>query len=743
MNNRYDFSAEIKFTNTYIKYKEEHIAIREARCMQQMYPDVLCKIEKNYKFAGRLKYSNIFFASQSGGLGYNCNKNEIEKLLKNNEYDPDFIEVINGLLEFWKTENCNYKVRAAYPDHLVEALPTDNWTGEPVVGACLYRMSGTYLDHDKLLCNGIPGLKNLINNRKNKAMTLGEDVNIFVGMDMALDILSQSCIYYRDMTIQLAQVEEDNKRAKELREMATVLDNISSKAPSTLREAMQLSWIYQIISDCHNYGRMDVALGDFLARDLEASLITMDEAQELFNSFWQLIADRKSIWNGRVILGGKGRRNEKNADRVAIIAMEATRVVKEIEPQLTLRFYKGMNEVLMEKALSVIEVGRTYPMLYNDDINVPAVTKAFNITPVEAEQYVAFGCGEYVIEHRSVGTPNGIINCLKALEITLRNGKDGLTGKQLGPQTGDLDDFVNFEQLYEAYKKQIEYSINALAEQEVIEYKVAAETASYLFLSILFDDCIERGKGMYDGGVRYLGGTVESYGNTNTADSLTAIKDIVYDKKLLTKQQLLTILEADFEGYEKEHMLLKDAPKYGNDDDAADEMAVRNHEFICNLVRNQINRVKLHSYLVVIINNSANTTLGGNTAASADGRLKGQYMANANNPTGGNDKNGLTAMLNSLVKLKPEIHAGAVQNMMFSPELFKNNGVIIKSLLKSYFQNGGTQAMISVVNKNDLQKAMLEPENYSNLFVRVGGFSARFVTLAREVQLEILSRTHY
>lgn len=260
---------------------------------------------------------------------------------------------------------------------------------------------------------------------------------------------------------------------------------------------------------------------------------------------------------------------------------------------------------------------------------------------------------------------------------------------------------------------------------------------------MLYEDCIERGKGIFRGGIKYLGGTIETYGNINTADSLTAINEVVYQKKLMTREQLLAILDADFEGYQKEQKLLLHLPKYGNDDVVADAMAKKVHEHITRVVREQAKEVGLHSYLVVIINNSANTTLGKFTAASADGRNKGVYMANANNPWNGNDKKGLTAMLNSLLKLSPEHHAGSVQNLKLSPELFENQSRIVKWLLASYFENGGTQIMISVVKRKDLEQAMIHPEHYSHLFVRVGGFSARFVELEKGVQMEILSRTLY
>ena len=193
----------------------------------------------------------------------------------------------------------------------------------------------------------------------------------------------------------------------------------------------------------------------------------------------------------------------------------------EIEPQLSLRFYEGMNPALMEKALEVIGEGRTYPILYNDDVNIPAVEHAFELPQEEAEQYVPFGCGEYIINHRSFGTPSGVINLLKCLEVTMRNGVDPTTGERVGLELGDLSSFATFDELFEAYKRQVEYLVDFMAMQEQMEYEVVGETMANLYLSMLYDDCIERGKGIFSGGIRYLGGTLETYGNTNTADSLT------------------------------------------------------------------------------------------------------------------------------------------------------------------------------------------------------------------------------
>jgi pyruvate-formate lyase len=426
-----------------------------------------------------------------------------------------------------------------------------------------------------------------------------------------------------------------------------------------------------------------------------------------------------------------------------MLAMEASRQLQQVTPQLTLRFYKGQEDMLMEKAITMIGEGGVYPMLYNDEVNIPAVANAFEVSPDEAVNYVPFGCGEYTLYHRSVGTPSGVINLLQALNVTLHEGKDPKTGRMMGVNTGHLSDFKYFNDVFAAYKKQVEHFVEQLAYQEALEYKIAAETSPFLLLSILYDDCIKQGKPLLAGGVRYLGGTLETYGNTNTADSLVAIKKVVFEEQRFTLPELVEMLDNNFEGYKKERNLLLQAPKYGNDNDTADAMKVEVDRHVSLATRNMKDKTNLHSYLVVIINNNANTVMGRHTAASADGRKAWTYMANGNAPTGSCDTNGVTALLNSLVKPDATIHAGAVQNMKFSTSLFTKHRPELEALLYTYFSNGGAQAMINVLNKDDLKNAMNEPEKHSNLIVRVGGYCARFVDLPRDVQEEVLSRTLY
>lgn len=739
-----DFAIEKAFTKTYKKYKNRHIAIREAMCLKAMYPAILKPIQQKDLFAGRLVYGAVGFSPEPGGFGYYCNKQLLREKLKDENIPSSIKQDIQDILDFWNKEKTSReKVMAAFPEEMKKALPYEDYVNDHAVAVPLYRMAGGNLDYEKLLSLGIPGMIESVKIRKEKALLEGEDINLFDGMLIVLEVLIDSCKYYSNIISDSLKEETEENRIIELKEMRSVLDNIAIKKPSSLREAIQLFWLYSLLSGVINYGRMDVYLGDFLAKDLEKGILTEEKALSFVQSIWRLIAARKTVMNGRVIVGGLGRPNEKNADKFALLAIEATRTVLEIEPQLSLRFYKGMKKEVYEKALDCLGEGRTFPILYNDDVNIPAVSKAFDISLEEAVDYVPYGCGEYVINHKSFGTPSGIINLVKALEVTINNGVDPTTGAEQGLKLGEFNSFKTFQELLAAYKMQVEYYVEHLADQEELEYKMIGEMASCLYLSMLYDDCLERGKGIFSGGIRYLGGTLETYGNTNTADSLAAIKELVYAKKLISQDEMLEILKSNFEGYEKERNLMLNIPKYGNDNEQADSTAVHLHEFVCNSVRNQKHRTNIHNYLVVIINNDANTILGRLTGASPDGRKAAAPFANANNPSGGSDKNGITALLNSLVKLNPELHAGAVQNMKFSKDLFNKNRPALKALLEVYFNKGGAQSMITVLSKGDLENAMQEPEKYNHIFVRVGGFSARFVELSKQVQQEILSRTLY
>ncbi len=746
-NKRKNLQFEIDFTKAYreAKLKYSHPAEIELACLRAQYPAILHEVEDNDLFAGRIEFGAVGLGiqHQTGGFGFYIDEPRVVYELEHKAGSGKYREDLHDMLVFWRSENTTAKVLHDMPDELKKALPSDDWLGQPLPATPILRMAGTYLNFDKLVKIGIPGLEAEVKQYLDRALRNNGDVVLFKCMLGALELVKEVCLFYREQLLHKKEKEKDTKRAQELEKMAQVLENITIRKPESLREAIQLVWIYSLLTPEIEFGRMDVYLGDFYVHDVDNGIITEQEALEMIQSLFRLIDHLDCEVDGRVIIGGYGRRNKENADRFCLVAIEACRTVKEVLPQFTLRFSKETPKEVWDAAMRCIEEGRTYPLLYNDDVLVPGIMKAYGVDRQRAESYVPLGCGEIVFDHYSFGTPSGALNMLKILEIAIHGGYDPVSRKYFGPKTKSLDQCLTFEEFYGEYKKHLEYYIDAEAKFEMYEYRKTGELHAFMYVTMLYDECCEKGKAVFNGGCASLNGTLEVYGLINAADSLTAIKKLVFEEKKLTSEQLIKILDSNFFGYEKERKMMIDCPKYGNDDPYADSMVVELHRYVCEEIRRQAPKVGLDTYLAVVINNAQNTTLARWVGASADGRKAGTPMANANNPSPGADKNGITAMINSLLKLPHDNHAGMVQNLRLSRELYASAREKVYELIDSYFERGGAHLMITVVGRDDLANAMKDPDSYRDLMVRVGGFSARFVDLPKDVQKEIFERTTY
>lgn len=731
------------FTQIYRSFSDKDIYAREAACLREQFQHILRPIESEDLLAGRLELLPIGFMPQPAmprgqGVGYYCDEAFLQEWADDDTLSLHDRRTLWGLIQYWQHNTTKALTEQKYTPDQWQYLTHGNYRKLPGVAYPLYRVSGTQLHFGRLLKEGLSGLRVQVNKRKNR------NPSFYAAADDVLALMQEICLAYADMANAQQAAGSAGRRA-DLREMEQSLRRIGTQAPETFRDAVQLVHLYTLISGSFNYGRMDEYLTPFYFADLKAGRLDRDGATRLLKALWKCMQDRNLMMDARVILGGKGRNvlQADEADEFALVVMEVSHEVHDTLPQLTLMCEKNTSPRLWDKAMDMIADGTTYPILYNDDINIPAVANAFGISQQDAKDYVPFGCGEYVLYHKSIGTPSGTLNMLSLLNLCLTTGvrpnrypfqKEGIPA---------LCHYQNFAEFYRFYLEELDFVTNLLALQQKQEYEACAEQAGYLYFSLLFDDCLERDLPLLEGGVHHLGGTLETYGNTNTADSLTALKTLVFDTHAIAPEQLLQALKADFEGFETLRTRLLKAPKYGNDLDEADEVAMRLHEDLCRIVRDQAKKVGLDSYLVVIINNRTNTFFGLTTGASPDGRHAYTYMANANNPTGGMDQNGLTALLNSLCKLTPTLHAGAVQNMRFSHQAFGALRPKTEQMLKTYFEQGGAQAMITVLGRGDLEKAVQNPEAYRNLIVRVGGFSARFVELLPCVQQELISRTLY
>ena len=710
--------------------------IREVECLKVLYPTLFRKITDQDLIAGRTDFLPIGFGcvTSLGGVGHYCVFKKLRAFQQ--QLDETERKRVDTLYDYWLDHDLKtqFNKEVLTEDTLGMFIDCEY----PMIATA--RLSGMMLDYPKLLDKGIGGLRSDLQEKLKEQ----PDNNFYKAGIQCLDIFVDCASHLQqDARDQMASADE--KRQKELERICQALETIKEKKPGTFHEAMQLFWLFALLAGVINYGRLDDYLGPYLVADLKSGRLTDEEAYRYIHSLWTMIENRRTTVNGRIIVGGKGRKHPKEADVFLHIAMKVAKNCRYVEPQFTLRFDKDTSEEIWDEALDALGAGATYPTLYNDDVNVPAVMYGMRVDEKAAEQYVPFGCTEFVIQGQSTGTPNICINLLKLLTIYMNDGIDPIDGKRKsGPvPLKKLEEYQTFEEFYDGYKALLDYYLDLSVKAQYHSYEVMNQHVSFLFTSLLTDDCIARGKALLDGGVRYLGGTNETYGNINTSDSLWVIRDLVFNQKKYTLRQLNDAMLANFNGYEALRKDCLNCDKYGNDLETADTMANDLYEFVAKGVRDRGIAIGMQYFLIVISNNQLNTEWGNRTAASPDGRLSCMYMNPANNPQGGANKSGPTAMLNSLAKFDAKYHGGSVQNIKFSPSMFNENRAVIKSLFKTYFAKGGCHLMVTVVDKGVLEDAVEHPENYPDLIVRVSGFSAVFVDLSPNIQQELLSRVLY
>ncbi|WP_294731724.1 pyruvate formate lyase family protein [uncultured Faecalibaculum sp.] len=718
-----------RYTRVYRENLSEDKAIREVRCLSVIYPDLFRHLEPGDLTAGRLDFLPIGFGcvTSVGGVGHYCVFHKLRGL--KNELPEDQWHRVDALYDFWQ----EHDLKTLYCQDVLDETVTGRFIDCAYPYMATARLSGMMLDYGKLMRLGVPGMKEEIRSR----LVLDPD-NAYLQASLEMMDLFEQVIHAQQQLVTESREVPESAKARMIQDLAA----IEQAAPATFRQALQLFWLYALCAGCINYGRLDIILGPYLKADIDAGIETEESAQEVLESLWMLIENRRTTVNGRIIVGGRGRPDPEAADLFAKICLRVVKKLRCVEPQFTFRFDSRTDPVLKDMAYECIAAGATYPTLYNDDVNIPAVQYAMRVDRKTAEQYLPFGCGEFVIQGQSVGTPNTLLNMVKVLQIAMNEGIDPMDGqKKNGPvELLPLSELTTFEAFYAQYRRLLDWYFEKCARDQLHSYEVMNREVSFLFASALMDDCLARGKALLDGGVRILGGTLETYGNINASDALTAVKRLVFEERKYTLEEMNEAASRDFQG---DGELLRDilaVPKYGNDEPEADDMADDLYEFTAKSVRQKGIDLGMDYFLIVISNNQTNTDWGLQTAASLDGRRKGVYMNPANNPQGGAAKSGPTAVLNSLSRFDARYHGGSVQNIKFTPRMMHEDKEKVKILFDTYFRKGGCQLMVTVVDKGQLEDAQKHPEKYPDLIVRVAGYSAVFVDLDKTVQDELLSR---
>jgi len=598
------------------------------------------------------------------------------------------------------------------------------------------------IDYKKLLCKGVSGLRAEIEAAMEGENKAPNNRPFYESLLLLCDNITDLCLKYAEKARELAAVATGGRSA-ELAETARICRKISLFAPEGFAEALQLYWFAFLLDNSDDAGRLDCILHRFYESDIEKGLITRPQAKVLFVDLWYKMR-QTSTWG--VVLGGQTEDGADASNELTYLCLEVTAELRLTNPAVSLRVSEKTPDRLWRAAMGCISSGGGMPALIND----PAVIGAFladGIPEVHARDYAVGGCIEYQISGKSnFGGEDGGINLAKCLELALNDGVCALTGRRLGPSTGDPATFESFEQFYGAYKKQAEWAAGRIMRGCNIGQEIKSQQGAKIFRSLLLDDCIKRGLDCEGGGALYGNGQILTNGIIVVADSLCALKYLVFEQKAMTIAQLLEALKDNWAGHEEMRLQIASrAPRFGNHDVRADQMAagVAGHIFAF-FKRHKTYRGGHYTGLVVYF--SRQKIYGELTGATPDGRRAGDVLEDSIGPWPGRDTNGPTAMLSSAAGIPQTLAAGGVVlNLKLAPYNFSSDEQTEKSiaLVKSYFGMGGQHVQITVADADDLKQAMLEPEKYRHLIVRVGGYADYFTRLDRTLQESILLRAEY
>jgi pyruvate formate-lyase/glycerol dehydratase family glycyl radical enzyme len=612
-------------------------------------------------------------------------------------------------------------------------------------------------NYETFLSDGISGTLDKIEKSAEKHkndIDAQKKLDFLKAAKISMQAFREMVIQYGEKARLMALEISDRTERYNLLEISRICFKLADEKPETYREALQLIWLAHVAFVLEGryamaLGRLDQYLYPYYANDVNKGILTRDKALELMECTLYKIYEHRYFGGDDVVniaIAGVKRDGSPGLNEVSYIILEAVRSCNIPGPNLSARLYKGIPDEFIDECLKVIGTGLGYPAMMNDEVNIPALHR-HGYSLEDSRNYCMVGCIENFITGKQPPWSDGRYNTPKYLELALNNGKCMLTGVQMGPKTGEPSEFDTMEKFIQAFKKQMIYGAAdymARFRNENDRYNKTAYTQP--FLSCFCDDCIERGLDINDGGAVYPSvHGAGCMGIATVADSLAAIEDVVYNKKMTTLTTLRDALMANFEGYDDLRNELIRAPKYGNNIDFVDKYAVWYvdvHEEIFSKYRTRDGG----PIYIAIASNVNNISAGREVAATPDGRKSREPLSDAASPAQGADKRGPTAVVHSITKPDyRKVSCGTVLNQKYSPEMFKNPEKRAKllGLIKVYFSKGGQEIQINSVSREVLKDAMENPQNYKNLVVRVSGFSAFYITLDRAVQNDILERTEH
>jgi len=585
----------------------------------------------------------------------------------------------------------------------------------------------------------------------------------------AMEICADALIHYArrhaEKAKKLAVKEKDPKRKKELEKIARNCARVPAHAPRDFWEALQCYWFVHLgviiefnTWDAFNPGRLDQHLYPFYKKGIEKKTLTREKARELLQAFWVkfnnqpappkvgVTARESGTYTDFALIntGGVKEDGSDGVNELSYLILDVVEEMRILQPSSMVQISKKNPDAFLKRALKIVKTGFGQPSIFNTDAIVQELVRQGKSVE-DARNGGASGCVEAGAFGKENYTLTGYFNLTKVLEIALNDGVDPRTGKRIGLRTGRAENFSSFEELFEAFRRQLRHFVDIKIEGNNIIERLYAEYLPAPFLSLLIDDCIAKGKDYHDGGARYNTTYIQGVGMGTITDTLASIKHNVFEKRVVSMKELMKALRRNFKGYEPlRQRFLNKTPKYGNDDDTADSIARRVFDAYFDAVDGRPNTKGGH-YRINLLPTTVHVYFGEVVGATADGRKAAQPLSEGVSPVQGADRHGPTAVIKSVAKLDHVRTGGTLLNQKFTPSLLADEEGLDKllHLVRAYFKMDGHHVQFNVVTADTLREAQKHPEKYRDLIVRVAGYSDYFVDISKVLQDEIIRRTEH
>lgn len=682
-------------------------------------------------------------------------------------------EQLRSIAPFWENNNLRARGEALLPDEVSVFMETGVFGMEGKLNAGDAHLAVYY---EKVLKEGLKGYE-----ERTRALKEGldladpESIDKYVFYKAVLTVIDAVHTFakrYSALAAEMAEKESDPARKAELEEMSRICARVPYEPAASFREAVQSVWFIQLIlqieSNGHSlsYGRFDQYMYPYFINDLKSERITKAEALEVLTCLWiktltinkvrsqaHTLSSAGSPMYQNVTIGGQTTDKKDAVNELSFLVLQSVAQTRLTQPNLTVRYHANLNKEFFDECVEVMKLGFGMPALNNDEIIIPSFIN-WGVKEEDAYNYSAIGCVETAVPgkwgYRCTGM--SYVNFPRLLLCAMNNGVDLTSGKRFTKGYGYFTEWKDFDELMEVWDKTVrEFTRYSVIVENAID-KASERDVPDILCSALTDDCIGRGKTIKEGGAVYDFISGLQVGIANMADSLEAIKKLVYDEKKITPEQLWNAILDDFQSDENKRIqdMLIDAPKYGNDNDEVDQLVVKAYDSYLDEIKKYPNTRYARGPIGGIryggtSSISANVGQGMGTMATPDGRNAREPLAEGCSPAHNADKNGPTAVFKSITKLPTEkITGGVLLNQKMTPQMLstEENKQKLEMLLRAFFNRlHGYHVQYNIVSRETLLDAQAHPEKHKDLIVRVAGYSAFFNVLSRKTQDDIIGRT--